>query len=138
MRPAKAPAEHEPVIADASTHVAIVVGIDALDSPIAEATHRPERVAALLNIPQHAALDFDGLARLITHPMGGLKDVPDPANVVVVINKVEGSKRVADAAAVAERVVCESRIDRVICGALEGDDPDAWTVYRRDLKGSGS
>ena len=46
MRPIKAPAEHEPVIPPGATLVVPVMGIDALDLPLAEAAHRPESVAA--------------------------------------------------------------------------------------------
>lgn len=131
MRPAKAPAEHEPVIAEGSTHVAVVVGIDALDAPIASATHRPERVSALLRLSQDALLGPEELARLICHRRGGLKGVPDTARAIAVINKVEGAAREMKAATVANAVLREPRIDRVICGALEGSDRGEWTVYRR-------
>ena len=47
MRPFKAPADHEPVIPSAATHVVAVVGADAIDAPLDEAhVHRPERVCA--------------------------------------------------------------------------------------------
>lgn len=131
MRPAKAPAEHEPVIAEGSTHVLVVVGIDALDAPIAAATHRPERVSALLKLPQHASLGCEDLARLVSHPKGGLQGVPDTARAIVVINKVEGAERKAKAALIAEVALREPRIERVICGAVEAGDPGNWTVYRR-------
>jgi len=131
MRPAKAPAEHEPVIAEGSTHVAVVVGIDALDAPIAVATHRPERVSALLSLPQDASLGCEDLARLISHPKGGLQGVPDTARAIAVINKVEGAEREAKAAMIAEVALREPRIERVICGAVEGGDSGGWMVYRR-------
>jgi molybdenum cofactor cytidylyltransferase len=131
MRPAKAPAEHEPAIAEGSTHVVVMVGIDALDAPIASATHRPERVSALLKLPAGAVLECEDLARLIRHPMGGLKGIPESAAVIAVINKVEGAEREAQAAAVAEAVLREPRIERVISGALESDGQTEWTIYRR-------
>ncbi|MCH7868040.1 MAG: putative selenium-dependent hydroxylase accessory protein YqeC [Myxococcales bacterium] len=134
MRPAKAPAEHEPVIADASTHVVVVVGIDALAAPIAQATHRPELVCALLNLEPDACLGIEDLARLIRDDRGGLKDVSEAVRVRVVINKVESEEQQADAAAIARVLLRESRIDRVIWGALEGSKRGAdgeWSVARR-------
>jgi len=131
MRPTKAPAEHEPVIAEGSTHLAIVVGIDALDGPIASVAHRPERVSALLNLSEQQSLSCEDLARLIGHPMGGLKGAPERAEVIAVINKVEGEAREAQAAEIAEALLRVPRIGRVICGALEGREPDRWVVFRR-------
>jgi molybdenum cofactor cytidylyltransferase len=131
MRPTKAPAEHEPVIAEASTHVLVVVGIDALDAPIAQATHRPELVCALLDLEPEARLETSDLARLIEHPDGGLKGVPKSARVVVVVNKVESDAQRADAAAIARALLREPRIDRVVWGALEGSEADLWYVGRR-------
>jgi molybdenum cofactor cytidylyltransferase len=130
MRPVKAPAEHEPVIAMGSTHVAIVVGIDALDAPIESVAHRPERVGELLDLSTDACLDTQHLAQLIGHPMGGLKGIPETARVIAVINKVEGAAREEQAAAVAEAALGWPRVDRVICGALEGSNPNEWMVYQ--------
>lgn len=138
MRPTKAPGEHEPVIAVGSTHVVVVVGIDALDASIAQATHRAELVCALLDLEDKARLGTEELARLIRHERGGLKDVPEAARVIVVVNKVESDQQRADAAAIALSILQEPRIDRVLWGALEpgesvvDDSADEWAVARRD------
>ncbi len=131
MRPSKAPAEHEPVIAEASTHVLVVVGIDALDAPIAQASHRPERVCALLDLEPEARMGTSELARLIAHPEGGLKNVSAAARVVVVVNKVETALQQADAAEIARALLLVPRIDRIVWGALEGSDADHWHVACR-------
>ncbi len=132
MRPAKAPAEHEPVIATGSTHVAIVAGVDALDSSIDESCHRPERVAALVGGAPGDRLTPETLAALLAHAEGGCKDVPADAHTIVVINKVESEAQQSLARRVAVRALEEDRVDRVIAGALEGADPDHWLVFRRD------
>jgi probable selenium-dependent hydroxylase accessory protein YqeC len=133
MRPAKAPAEHEPAIAEGSTHVLVVVGIDALELPIAQATHRPERVCSLVGLEPNARLGTEGLARLIGDKRGGLKDIPETARAIVVINKVETEEQRCDAAAIASALLREPRIDRVIWGALEGSaGPNPWHVGLRD------
>ena len=132
MRPAKAPAEHEPVIAVASTHVVVIVGIDALDAPIAEATHRPERVSALVERSEAQHLSPETLAQLMTHSAGGLKDVPDDARVFALINKVEDQGQRDRAAATAQHVLRESRVECVLVGALQSSHPDVWIRYGRD------
>jgi molybdenum cofactor cytidylyltransferase len=138
MLPTKAPGDHEPVIAVDSTHVVVVAGIDALDAPIARVTHRPERVCELLELESDAHLGTAGLARLICHSRGGLKDVPESARVIAVINKVESAQHRADAAAIALNLLREPRIDRVLWGALEPSElgvegsTSEWAVGLRD------
>ena len=74
MRPIKAPAVHEPVIPAAATVVVPVVGIDALDGRFSQVTHRPEVAAKLLNWSVNSErLSVGDVARLVTHPQGGLK-----------------------------------------------------------------
>ena len=119
MRPAKAPAAHEPVIPEETTLLVVVAGIDALAGPIAQTCHRPERVAALLGLSEDACLDPPRLAELLCHPQAGLKDAPAGARIALLINKIEDpaqwrAGRVL--AAVAQR---KARIERVVLGALE-------------------
>lgn len=131
MRPVKAPAGHEPVIARGSTHVVIVVGIDALEGPIADVAHRPERVSALLGLPVDAALTPASLADLLCDRQGGLKGVAASMRAMVLINKVETPVQRELAEATAGALLREPRIDRVVHGALEGAEPDSWTRFER-------
>ena len=138
MRPIKAPGDHEPVIAEGTTDVVIAIGIDALGEPLGKCAHRPQRVCALLDLPKDAADDHvlteDDIAALATHPRGGLKEVPQGARVVVMINKVESEEQQQQAMRIAERIICEPRIDRVIIGALEGARPHDWILVRKDVR----
>jgi molybdenum cofactor cytidylyltransferase len=127
MRPAKAPADHEPVVPAETTLLVVVAGIDALDGPIAESCHRPERVAALLGVSSQDTLDPAGLAALLCHPEGGLKEAPNPeqARVALWINKVETAPQWVRARAVASACQGRQGIDRVIAGAIEPKTPSA-------------
>ena len=65
-RPVKAPAPHEPVIPDCTTHLVPVAGLDALGLPLSEPyVHRPERMRALLQ-------EADASTRLTARMMGRL------------------------------------------------------------------
>jgi molybdenum cofactor cytidylyltransferase len=135
MRPIKAPAAHEPVIAAGTTDVVIAIGIDALGLTISDAAHRPERVQELLgleevSVGEHTFTEAE-VAKLATHPDGGLKEVPTSCRVVVMLNKVETQVQREQAMSIAEQVLHETRVDRVIVGALEGPEPDTWTLVRR-------
>ncbi len=103
MRPIKAPADHEPVIPPDATLVVPVVGMDALERPLSEIAHRPEKVEELLMADGQLSivngmLTAQAVARLLIHPLGGLKNVPDEARIVPLLNKVDSEERLTSRA----------------------------------------
>jgi molybdenum cofactor cytidylyltransferase len=137
MRPIKAPAAHEPVIPPEASLVIPVVGIDALDGPIDEVAHRPELVRAVIseqlavNSEQLAVsserLTIEEVARLITHPQGGMKAVPEGARVIPFINKVETETQLHTARHIARHILRTThyalQIPQVAIGAIKTDQP---------------
>ncbi|HSG18271.1 MAG TPA: selenium cofactor biosynthesis protein YqeC [Anaerolineae bacterium] len=123
MRPCKAPAEHEPMIPAEATLVVPAAGIDALDGPIADVAHRPERVAGLTGLDSSDGLTPETLAYLIGHSSGGLKAVPPAARVVPMLNKVESQERQTAARQTARFLLRNERVDRVVLGALGTAEP---------------
>lgn len=88
QRPLKAPAEHEPVIPAWVSAVGVVAGLSGLGQPLSEAwVHRPEQFARLSGLAPGAPISVDGLARLFTHPQGGLKGVPKHARRLALLNQ---------------------------------------------------
>lgn len=87
-RPFKAPGPHEPVIPVNATIVVVVAGADALDRPIGESCHRPERVAALTGRDTDALLRPEDVVTVVTSPDGGRKGVPAAARLVFALTKV--------------------------------------------------
>ncbi len=135
MRPVKAPADHEPVVPPETTLLVPAVGMDALDGPVEEIAHRPEKVRALLAGNRELALVDDrltavGLAQLIIHPQGGLKGAPPAARIIPLLNKVETPAQHAVARQIAYRVLQEARVDRVVMGALRTPEPVRAVVRR--------
>jgi len=131
MRPVKAPAAHEPVIPDATGLLVAVAGIDALSAPIGEVAHRPERVSAITGLTPEQTLTPDALARLLTSPQGGMKDVPASARVAVLINKVESDAQRDAASRVARAILREPRVERVAIGALRAGIAADWEIHQR-------
>lgn len=117
MRPVKAPAAHEPVIPDATTLLVVVAGLDALEGPLGEVAHRPELVAELTGTPLDRPLTPEALALLLTHPQGGLKNLPPHARAAIVLNKADTPDRRELAQRVAKHVQ-GSGVDRVLVTAL--------------------
>jgi len=142
MRPIKAPADHEPVVPPETTLLVPVAGIDALAGPVEAVAHRPERVRELLTAhDEWAAADGQsfieegrltavGIARLLTHPQGGLKGAPEGARIVPLINKVETAVQFAAARQIAHLALREPRVEQVVIGALRTPEPVRAVVRR--------
>ncbi len=129
MRPFKAPAEHEPVIPPETTLVVPVVGVDILGRTLSdEYVHRAARVAELAGVALGTAITPEIVARVLTHPAGGLKDVPPAARVVPLINKVESADDLAGARLIAELVLQSERCSAVALGRVRRAPPviEVW------------
>lgn len=123
MRPFKAPAEHEPVIPPETTLVVPVVGTDVFGQPLDAAhVHRPELVAELCGVPLGRAITPEIVARALTHPQGGLKNVPTGARVRVLINKVDALTDWTPARETAALLLQHPRIEAVLLGAVRGEE----------------
>lgn len=128
----KAPAAHEPVIPAGTTLLVPMAGLDALEGPLDELAHRPERVRALAGDAGlvDGRLTPAGLAQLLTHPQGGLKNAPEAARVIPFLNKAETGERLAAGRETARQMLAEPRVSRVVLGALRDPAP-VREVWRR-------
>lgn len=90
--PCKAPAEHEPVILPQTDIVIAVMGLDALEKPIREICHRPEKVCALLECDERHQLTCEDAAEIMLSDRGARKGVEDRAYFVV-LNKCDDAQR---------------------------------------------
>jgi molybdenum cofactor cytidylyltransferase len=121
-RPFKAPARHEPATPGETTVVVPIVGADVFGAPLdAERVHRPELVSALSGASMGAPVTPEIVARVLSHPEGGLKNVPAGARVVMLINKVEMLADREPAHQTAERLLRERAIESVVLAALGAD-----------------
>lgn len=143
----KAPADHEPVIPSETMLLVPMAGLDALEGPLDEVAHRPQRIRAIMNDSSrphgnspHSSevrppivdgrLTPAGLARLLTHPHGGLKNAPPVSRIVPFLNKVETTERLAAAREAARLMLADPRVSRVVLAALKDDQP-VKEVWRR-------
>ena len=92
MRPAKAPAEHEPVLPAATTLLAPVLGLDAVGAAVnPRLFHRDELVRGVLGLPESGEIRFTPrhAADLLVHPAGGAKSRPPGARLLPIFNKAD-------------------------------------------------
>lgn len=88
--PIKAPAEHEPPIPDFVNVVITVIGLSGLGKPLqGEWVHRPEYYSKLVDLPLGETLESHHLVKGLISLAGGLKNIPEKARRVLLINQID-------------------------------------------------
>jgi molybdenum cofactor cytidylyltransferase len=86
----KAPAAHEPAIPGFADVVVVVAGLSGLNKPLNEENvHRAERFAALGGLQMEENVSAAGLARVLNHAEGGLKNIPAGARKIALLNQAD-------------------------------------------------
>ena len=102
QRPLKAPEIYEPPIPDFVETVAVVAGLSSLGQPLnAEFVHRPEIYARLSGLEMGETISGAALQRVLSHPAGGLKNIPARARRLVLLNQADTPELQAQAKALA-------------------------------------
>jgi len=115
--PLKAPAGHEPPLPDFADLVLVVAGLTGLGHPLTdEFIHRPEFFSRLSGLPLGAAVTLEALVRVLTHPQGGLKNLPTSARKVALLNQADTPELQALGGKLANLLL--PTFDSVIVGAL--------------------
>ena len=118
----KAPADHEPVIPAAATHVIACVSVTVLGRPLDEtSTHRPDRVIALTGATIGDPITPEIIAAVLAHPQGGRKGAPPSARFAVAITQASLNPSGVEAIA---RACRESGVNVVV-----GYDAKTEAVY---------
>jgi molybdenum cofactor cytidylyltransferase len=106
QRPLKASAGHEPPIPDFVETVAVVVGLSGLGKPLTEEfVHRPEIFARLVGLAPADTITPEALLHVLTHPDGGLKNIPEQANRIVLLNQADTPELHAQAKRLADNLI---------------------------------
>ncbi|MFL5655649.1 MAG: selenium cofactor biosynthesis protein YqeC [Ktedonobacteraceae bacterium] len=120
----KAPAEHEPAVPPQTNVALLMMSAEAINQPLSGSiAHRPERVAAVLGINQGDVLTAVLVAKLMMSEQGGMKNIPEMAEVYVLITHVT-EERWDGVREVAELVRRLPRAANVYCS----NQPGAWFV----------
>ena len=108
QHPLKAPAGYEPSIPDFVEMVVVVVGLSGLGKPLTqEFVHRPEIFARLSGLAAGETITPEALLRVLTHPAGGLKNIPAQARRLVLINQADSPELQAQAKSLAENLLTD-------------------------------
>ncbi len=132
MRPFKAPASHEPVLAGRTTLLVPVVGISALGETLDDGhVHRAELVAQLAGAKVGDPVTTEMIARVITHGDGGLKSKPSSARAIVLVNAVENDMQLESARGLVRQVLESNKIDAVAIGTVRENANPIRETHRR-------
>lgn len=116
----KAPAADEPQLPDTSDLVVPIASVRAVGERIAdEHVHRPERVASLLDRPVGSRIRPTDVVSVMRDQRGGLKDVPDGARIVPLLNMVDDAELESVAEEIAAGLLVDERIERVVLGRMD-------------------
>jgi len=121
-RPAKAPAEHEPVIPSSVTKVIAVLGLDALGKVMGpDVVFREKPFVEITGIQPGEILETKALSKLFSDPKGLYKGTPPGALRMAFLNKLDTLTNEKEAEDLAASILNEplSQIDRVILGSVE-------------------
>ncbi len=105
-KPLKAPAAYEPVIPEFVDVVLVVAGLAGLGKPLTnEFVHRPEIYAALSGQNLGEIITPGSIVRVLTHPSGGMKNIPVGARRVALLNQADTPELQAQAKMIAEQLM---------------------------------
>jgi len=120
QKPLKAPNKHEPPIPDFVKTVILVAGLNGLDKPLDETyIHRPEIFGRLSGLKPGDPVTASALLRVLTHPEGGLKNIPENARRVVLLNQADSPVLQSQAEAIAQDLL--SDFQAVVIASLKDE-----------------
>ena len=121
--PLKAPAEHEPVIAEFVEQVVVCAGLSGLGKPLRDMwVHRSERFGGLSGLEQGELITPEAVSRVLMHPLGGLKGIPAQARRILLLNQADTEEQQAQANTIAQQ--CMQAFHAVIVAALDKSAED--------------
>ncbi|MEW6241035.1 MAG: selenium cofactor biosynthesis protein YqeC [Chloroflexota bacterium] len=116
-RPLKAPAAHEPALPDFVDTVVVVAGLGGLGKPLTgDFVHRPHLFSTLGGLPLNEPVTPEALVRVLTHPEGGLKNIPPGARRVALLNQADTPELQSIGGRMAKSLLKE--FDSVVVGSL--------------------
>ncbi len=124
MRLFKAPDEHEPQIPQRARTIVPIASAHVVGKPLNdEHVHRVDRVAELTGLARGDPVTPAAVGRVLAHERGGLKDVPEGATVVPLINMVDDDSLAATGREIADVIHGLADVPHVVLGKMCDDRP---------------
>jgi molybdenum cofactor cytidylyltransferase len=121
QKPLKSPAEHEPPIPNFTDTVIYVVGLSAIGKKLNEEhVHRPEIFSQLTNLEINKIITPESIINTLTHPQGGLKNIPPHAKKIALLNQADTPELQSIGGDMAKNLL--SHFDSILVGSLQQDN----------------
>lgn len=119
MREFKAPDDREPQLPQNTDTVIPIASVHAVGKPLdAAVVHRPERIGAIAGLDLGEEITTDAVAAVLASTTGGLKDVPDGASAVPLLNKVDTDADETLAREIARGIHERADVERVVLARM--------------------
>lgn len=126
----KAPRMDEPAIPAWCNRVIVCAGMSAIGQTLtAQHVHRPELYAELSGLAAGDLITPEAALKVLTHPLGGLKNIPPRAEKILLLNQADSELDQSRAGSMA-RAALRGGYDRVLIASLGWDRPE-WQVVSR-------
>jgi molybdenum cofactor cytidylyltransferase len=117
QKPLKAPRADEPRLPLFAEIVVVVAGLGGLGRQLnGENVHRPEIYAGLAGLEPGMPVTGRALGKVLAHPQGGLKDIPQRARRIALLNQADTPELQAEARRIATEI--KDAYDAVVIAAL--------------------
>jgi molybdenum cofactor cytidylyltransferase len=114
----KAPNEREPVIPEFADAAILVAGLSGLGKSLNEDyAHRPQLFSTLSGLPLNDSITSDALIRVLTHPNGGLKNIPPDSRRIVFLNQADTPELKSIGGKMSTELL--NHFDSIIVGSLQ-------------------
>jgi molybdenum cofactor cytidylyltransferase len=124
----KAPAEHEPAIPPDTEVVIVIAGLASIGKPLLEENvHRAENFSKLSGTQIGEFITTETLVRVLTHPTGGLKNIPEKARKIVLLNQADSPELQATGNSIARHLL--SSFHSVVIASLAAQS--IYAVHER-------
>ena len=118
-KPLKAPADHEPVIPETTSHVVGIAGLSGVGKPLTDKwIHRPERFEEITGLAAGAAVTEAAVGDIFIHEKGIFKGTPANALRIAFLNQADipGAPEVGKTIAGLLRETEQTGLKRIVIG----------------------
>lgn len=124
QKPLKAPAAHEPPIPDFVGTVVVVAGLSGLGKPLSEAVFREEEFGRVSESTRQR-VTAEMVTRVLMQREGGLKNIPEGARRVALLNQADTPELQAAAQKMGSELL--KKFDAVVVASLK--ENKVWATY---------
>lgn len=124
MRRFKAPNDREPQLPASADTVVPVASAAVVGEPLsAERVHRVDRVADITGLEPGEEVRAGDVAAVLASERGGLKDVPEGATAVPLVNMVDDERSERAGREIAAEIHARADVPRVVLARMTAPDP---------------